>query len=141
VAFLDVRGLKGVNDTEGHLAGDALLTEVAALLTECARGTDVVGRIGGDEFAVLLTGQSAASASAMTRRIEYAVARRRRALGFNVSWDLTIGTAAYPADGETFEDLLEMADRRLYEQRGIELAGAEGPRALSHPPGRERTSV
>ncbi len=58
LAYVDVRGLKAVNDTEGHLAGDELLREAAGLLTDSARADDVVGRIGGDELALLLAEQS-----------------------------------------------------------------------------------
>jgi diguanylate cyclase (GGDEF)-like protein len=121
LAYLDVRGFKGLNDTVGHLAGDTLLKEVAALLTDSARESDVVGRIGGDEFALLLVGQPIDSADAVIDRIRARVADRRAELDLDVAWDLTIGTAAYPADGETFVELLATADRRLYEQRGIEL--------------------
>jgi diguanylate cyclase (GGDEF)-like protein len=125
LAYLDIRGLKTLNDTEGHPAGDGLLKEVAQLLRESARGADVVGRIGGDEFALLLTEQPAQSADAVTQRIRERVAAKRSAMRLTVPWDLTIGTAAYPHDGQTFDELVARADRRLYEQRGIELsAGA-----------------
>jgi diguanylate cyclase (GGDEF)-like protein len=125
LAYLDVRGLKALNDTKGHSAGDALLREVAHLLKDSAREADVVGRIGGDEFSVLLTEQPAETAEAVTRRIRERVAVRRNELGLSVPWDLTIGTAAYPHDGHTFDELMATADRRLYEQRGIDL-GAGG---------------
>ena len=121
LAYLDVRGLKALNDSEGHPAGDALLIEVAQLLEESAREADVVGRIGGDEFALLLPEQPADSIEAVTRRIRERVSARRRELGLSVPWDLTIGTAAFPRDGVTFDELVATADRRLYEQRGIEL--------------------
>jgi diguanylate cyclase (GGDEF)-like protein len=124
IAYGDVRGLKGVNDSEGHLAGDQLLKAVGELLTGCARAHDVAGRLGGDEFALLLTEQSAQNAPAVTQRIAEQVQAARESLGFTAAWGLTIGVAAFPADGETAEDLLATADRRLYEQRGIELAGA-----------------
>ncbi|MBV9424051.1 MAG: GGDEF domain-containing protein [Solirubrobacterales bacterium] len=121
LAYVDVRGLKGVNDSQGHLAGDRLLTGVASLLTESARADDIVGRIGGDELGLLLVEQSAEGAAAVTHRIRSQVPERRAALGIQAPWDLTIGTAAFPEDGETFDELLSTADRRLYEQRGIEL--------------------
>ncbi len=121
LAYVDVRGLKAVNDTEGHLAGDELLKGVAALLSDCARADDVVGRLGGDELGLLLAEQSPSTAGAVTQRIEEQVAKRRDALGLSAPWDLTIGTASFPADGETFDDLIRTADRRLYEQRGISL--------------------
>jgi diguanylate cyclase (GGDEF)-like protein len=122
LAYVDVRGLKAVNDTEGHLAGDELLKGVATLLTESARADDVVGRIGGDELGLLLVEQSGDSAAAVTRRIEAQVSARRSALGLRTPWGLTVGTSAFPEDGGTFDDLVAAADRRLYEQRGIALA-------------------
>jgi GGDEF domain-containing protein len=54
-------------------------------------------------------------------RIRAAVPVRRAELGLHSRWDLTVGTATFPEDGETFDELLQAADRRLYEQRGIEL--------------------
>jgi diguanylate cyclase (GGDEF)-like protein len=121
VAYVDVRGLKAVNDTEGHLAGDRLLREVALMLSQSARTHDLVGRMGGDELAVLLAEQAAPGAAAMARRVREQVPAHRAALGLATSWDVTIGTASFPDDGDTLEDLIEAADRRLYEQRGIEL--------------------
>jgi len=126
LAFVDVRGLKAVNDSEGHLAGDRLLKEVALMLRESARTHDIVGRIGGDELAVLLVEQSAEGASAMSDRVRAQIPAHRAALGLTTDWDVTIGAAAFPTDGDTVEQLLEAADRRLYEQRGIELAAPEG---------------
>jgi diguanylate cyclase (GGDEF)-like protein len=141
LAYFDVRGLKRLNDSQGHQAGDKLLREVAGLLKDSAREADVVGRIGGDEFALLLTEQPADSVDVVTSRIRRRVADRRTALRLGVPWDLTIGTAAYPQDGDTFDDLLATADRRLYEQRGIELARprrrrrpADGRGRLPRPP-------
>ena len=133
VAFVDVRGLKTVNDSEGHIAGDRVLKQVSVLLRDSARTHDVVGRIGGDELAVLLVEQSAEGASAMTHRVRAQIANHRAVLGLSTPWDLTIGTASFPSDGDTVEDLLQTADRRLYEQRGIELGTGNG---ASRPPGR-----
>ncbi len=121
LAYVDVRGLKGVNDTEGHHAGDELLKEAASLLQDSARADDVVGRLGGDEMGLLLVEQGAEGADAVRRRVAAQVPDRREKLGLHSSWDLTIGTAAYPEDGETVDDLLRVADLRLYEQRGIDL--------------------
>jgi len=125
LAFVDVRGLKAVNDNEGHLAGDELLKEVAILLRESARVHDVVGRIGGDELAVLLAEQSTQGAAAMSERVRAQVPSHRATVGLNTPWDVTIGTATFPEDAETLDGLLAVADRRLYEQRGIELRVAD----------------
>jgi diguanylate cyclase (GGDEF)-like protein len=108
-----------VNDTEGHLAGDKLLRRVTMLLRESARTHDMVGRIGGDELAVLLGEQSSEGAAVVANRIKSLVPARRAALRLREPWDLTIGTASYPADGGTVDELLAAADRRLYRQRGI----------------------
>jgi diguanylate cyclase (GGDEF)-like protein len=121
VAYVDVRGLKAVNDTEGHLVGDELIKAVAGLMKESARADDVVGRIGGDEFALLLDEQTAEGAQPVLRRIRSRVEEHRAAMEIRVPWELTIGIAAFPADGTTLEELLGTADRRLYEQRGIAL--------------------
>jgi diguanylate cyclase (GGDEF)-like protein len=121
LAYVDVRGLKAVNDTEGHLAGDRLLNEAAHLLKDSARADDVVGRIGGDEMGLLLVEQGAEGADAVIRRVTSQVPERREALGIHSPWDLTVGTASFPEDGSTVNELLATADRRLYEQRGIAL--------------------
>ena len=121
LAYVDVRGLKTVNDTEGHLMGDELIKTVAGLMKESARADDVVGRIGGDEFALLLGEQTAESAGPVVRRIQAHVAEARAATEISVPWELTIGMASFPDDGATLEELLDVADRRLYEQRGIAL--------------------
>jgi diguanylate cyclase (GGDEF)-like protein len=121
LAFVDVRGLKTVNDTRGHQAGDLLLKRVAALLQESSRSHDLVGRIGGDELAVLLTEQGAAGMAAVVRRVQSQLPATRAALGFDHDWDLTIGMAVFPKDGNSLEALLDAADRRLYMQRGINL--------------------
>jgi diguanylate cyclase (GGDEF)-like protein len=121
LAYVDVRGLKTVNDTEGHLMGDELIKTVADLMKESARADDVVGRIGGDEFALLLGEQTAESAEPVVRRIRARVAEARAAMEISVPWELTIGMASFPDDGATLDELLDLADRRLYEQRGIAL--------------------
>ena len=121
LCYVDVRGLKAVNDTEGHRAGDELLKVAAGMLASSARADDVVGRLGGDEMGLLLAEQGAGGAVAVTRRIAGEVLVHREAMGLRSSWDLTIGTAAYPEDGETVDELLRTADERLYEQRGIEI--------------------
>ena len=121
IAFVDVRGLKAVNDTDGHLAGDRLLKQVAATLRKSTRANDMVGRIGGDELAVLLPQQTAEGLAAVTRRVHAQLPAHRAELALHSPWDVTIGTATFPQDGQTLNKLLAVADSRLYEQRGIEL--------------------
>jgi hypothetical protein len=59
----------------------------------------------------------------MAQRVRATVPAHRAAVGLDTHWDVTIGTASFPEDGETVDGLLAVADRRLYEQRGIELNG------------------
>lgn len=125
LAYLDVRGLKAVNDNDGHLVGDQLIKQVAKLLRDCARAGDVVGRLGGDEFALLLAEQSAEGAASVAARLCAQVPARRAALGTDVAWDLTVATASYPEDGDSLQTLVSLADRRLYAQRGIHLRPIE----------------
>lgn len=121
LAYADVRGLKAVNDSEGHLAGDALLREAAQLLRDSARADDVVGRLGGDEMGLLLIEQGADGAEAVLARVHAQIPERRQRLALTRDWDLTIGIASFPEDGDTAGALIAAADRRLYEQRGIAL--------------------
>jgi diguanylate cyclase (GGDEF)-like protein len=121
LAYLDIRGLKAVNDSQGHLVGDELIRQVAGLLRDCARADDLVGRLGGDEFGIVLAEQPGDSTAIVEARLRAQLPARRAAIGTDLPWDLTIGTAAYPDDGESLPTLLSIADRRLYAQRGIEL--------------------
>ena len=81
-------------------------------MKESARADDVVGRIGGDEFALLLGEQTAESAEPVIRRIRARVAEARDEMEISVPWELTIGMASFPGDGATLEELLDLADRQ-----------------------------
>ncbi len=119
VVFLDVDDLKVVNDTYGHLAGDALLREVANALTDAVRGEDVVARYGGDEFVVLLPGTPRAAANVVAQRITDGISRHRFLAGRRLLQipGVSLGVATFPEDGGTADDLLAVADVTLYEQK------------------------
>jgi diguanylate cyclase (GGDEF)-like protein/putative nucleotidyltransferase with HDIG domain len=105
LAVLDLDDFKAVNDRQGHAAGDALLREAVARLTEVLRPHDSLGRLGGDEFAVLFPGAGEADAETVAGRLRDALAGRVPA---------SIGHSCFPADGATAEELFVLADRRLY---------------------------
>ncbi len=121
IAYLDVAGLKTVNDTYGHHAGDRLLQATARLLEENSRAEDAAARLGGDEWAVLLPEQAEDGAKVFARRLSRRLPEVQRDLGIESDWSLTVGWATYPHDGEDPATLLAAADRRLYARRGIRL--------------------
>ncbi|MFV0460140.1 MAG: diguanylate cyclase domain-containing protein [Actinomycetales bacterium] len=109
--MLDLDRFKEVNDRDGHAAGDQLLIELASVLRRCVRGHDMVARVGGDEFVVMLTDTLGVARVEPLVRSE--VARVSRDRGYPVT--ASIGVAQAPADGTDLEDLLAVADERLYE--------------------------
>ena len=119
VVFLDVDELKRINDTYGHLAGDALLREVSNALMDAVRGEDVVARYGGDEFVVLLPATPAAAATSVAQRIAEGITRHRFMAGRELLQipGVSLGLATFPQDGKTAEDLLASADATLYRQK------------------------
>ena len=111
--FFDVDELKLINDTYGHWAGDRALMEVASVLRQAFRSTDIVARVGGDEFAVLAIAPADASPDAWTARWKEPLAAlaSRRDLPLSVS----VGLAQPDEQGQmTPEDLLTRADTTMY---------------------------
>jgi diguanylate cyclase (GGDEF)-like protein len=111
VAFVDVDGLKQVNDTEGHLAGDALLIAVADSLRACLRSYDLVMRFGGDEFVCALPNSS-------LEQVRGRFGEVSRFLGAcPAAGSITVGLAEL-GDGDRAEDLVRCADADLLARRG-----------------------
>lgn len=128
VALCDVDGLKSVNDTAGHLAGNEVLTKVANLMRESIRAEDVVARFGGDEFVLLLPRTGLLPAQALVGRIE---ARLREETYHWAGRDhplpsVSFGIAWFPEDGRTDDALLAVADERMYEDKARSRARREG---------------
>ncbi len=115
VLMIDVDGLKGVNDNHGHAAGDLLLQRMAAALRTSFRTEDVVARIGGDEFAVLLPGVDEAGLKHAVRRLLEDVGRMNDVHGGRpVRFSIGGGTATRPG---TLSATLRSADVRMYRQK------------------------
>ena len=115
--FVDVDGLKYLNDTFGHAAGDAALIYLAQLMVGAVRQTDLVARLGGDEFAILLDHADEPSAMETARRLVNAVAdsdfmHHGRPLPLSVA----IGITAI-VQGDTAATVLERADREMYRDK------------------------
>jgi diguanylate cyclase (GGDEF)-like protein len=117
VIYFDVDSMKQVNDRLGHAAGDAVLKRVAEILVRESRASDIVGRLGGDEYAVILTQANAAAAAAKAAALAHAVAAEP------VDWkgeplavSLSYGIFAF-AGGEAVEQALDAADKAMYARK------------------------
>ena len=114
--FIDLDNFKPVNDTYGHMVGDELLIKVASLIRSCVRTTDLVGRYGGDEFVVYLLciGRKSTACSIAQRICDGIAALRYRSQGEQINISCSVGLAMAPYDGFTYDDLVTVADHRLY---------------------------
>jgi diguanylate cyclase (GGDEF)-like protein len=114
LVMLDLHRFKEVNDKHGHPRGDDVLRAAATTLKKALRTSDSAFRIGGDEFAVLLPQTDAEQALALSRRIETVFAETLQALPLNVNVSMDHGVATFPLDGEQADQLIRVADERLY---------------------------
>ncbi|HXY01858.1 MAG TPA: diguanylate cyclase, partial [Candidatus Limnocylindrales bacterium] len=114
IVILDLHRFKEVNDKYGHPRGDEVLRAAAATLQKALRTSDSAFRIGGDEFALLLPQTDAGQALALSRRIETVFVETLQAfqLAFPVTMDH--GVANFPQDGDQSDQLIRVADERLY---------------------------
>lgn len=124
VIYLDLDRFKQINDSAGHNAGDQALKIIADRITSCVRKTDAVARMGGDEFTILLT--SVAGGQALQKiadKILQAIEQPIQIDGRQFHVSASIGTAVYPADGASADQLLGVADQAMYtdkHSKGIE---------------------
>lgn len=115
--FVDVDGLKSINDSHGHAAGDAALIHLTDLMSKNLRKSDLVARIGGDEFAVLLDHSPNEEAMETARRLMMQVAEGDFLYG-GVPLDLSIAIGlAMIERGDTPESVLDRADRAMYSRK------------------------
>lgn len=116
--LLDLNKFKPVNDSHGHAVGDLLLQQVAERLQLAIRESDTVARIGGDEFIILLPQiDSERSVILVAEKIQQAIRQTFAIQGLTIQISCSIGTAIYPADGETELELSKIADQRMYKQK------------------------
>lgn len=116
--IIDADNFKQINDNHGHLTGDAALLQLCAAIERKTRVRDIVGRIGGEEFAVFLPGADRAESLQVAERIREEVADVEFRIGPDESIPLSvsIGGAAHRA-GTSLSELLREADRKLYEAK------------------------
>lgn len=117
VALLDLDGFKKVNDTFGHIMGDAVLVETAKRLTKVVGPDDIVARLGGDEFVLLLKGKDSVAAGSAMMNVLLAIARPYDTAPHNAYLGVSIGIAKYPEHGEDYSTLLKNADTAMYHSK------------------------
>ena len=119
VAIADIDHFKAVNDTYGHLAGDAVLAAVSAAMQDLLRDCDLCGRFGGEEFALLLPRTTAAQALEIIERIRQGISQlaipRDGTAAIRVT--ISIGVAVPSQARRTLDDLLAAADHALYQAK------------------------
>ncbi|EQB40668.1 hypothetical protein M947_00015 [Sulfurimonas hongkongensis] len=120
--FVDLDDFKTINDTQGHDHGDEVLKSVANRLLESIRSFDAAGRIGGDEFVILVRGQDKrednfAHFDALIERILQEINKPIIVKEFKHQVRASIGVAIIPRDGKNLEEILKFADRAMYEAK------------------------
>lgn len=117
VLYIDLDGLKRINDDHGHHAGDVVLLHLARLLTDSLRATDMVARIGGDEFGLILDHLNEADAAAKAKALsDYVSAQQVEVGAATIAIRVTIGLAMV-RPGESVAGLIERADAAMYANR------------------------
>jgi diguanylate cyclase (GGDEF)-like protein len=116
VLLLDIDHFKRINDAHGHDAGDQTLVAVYRSLAECLRDEDVVARLGGEEFGVLLPGADRKGAIQVAERIRQRIGQMGSAeLPAHVALTVTIGVGERRQEGESLQDMITRADRAMFD--------------------------
>jgi diguanylate cyclase (GGDEF)-like protein/PAS domain S-box-containing protein len=133
--FIDLDGMKKINDEFGHNEGDNALIQTAAILNRSFRSTDIIARLGGDEFTVLVTDLNASKEDAITRLNDNLKAyNASETRGHKLAFSIGVATLE-PERMACFEELLEQADQAMYEQKRMKrrraserkLSAVDGP--------------
>ncbi|HBG7339713.1 TPA: diguanylate cyclase [Clostridioides difficile] len=118
--MIDTDNFKQINDTEGHMIGDIVLTEMASGMKKIMRDSDVVGRIGGDEFTIFM--KNISSVKDAEKKAEELLYMFRHLFQKEKSFlkvTCSIGIAIYPKDGTTFKEIYARADKALYQAKNM----------------------
>jgi diguanylate cyclase (GGDEF)-like protein len=121
VAYLDIDNFKDINDGHGHGCGDEVLKEIAARMANSVRASDMVVRLGGDEFLVVLVHQSGNDSGVVRRlrELQKIVLKPIHYKGRRILVTCSIGVASFPGDGATAEELLANADSAMYQAKQL----------------------
>lgn len=118
VLFIDVNNFKAINDTYGHKVGDLFLIKLAERLTKSIRNEDFAARIGGDEFVVIVSEiESYSSAEKATQKIYKTLNTTYSLSGNKIAGSVSIGIACVPKEGKVIDDIVRVADQRMYQAK------------------------
>jgi diguanylate cyclase (GGDEF)-like protein/PAS domain S-box-containing protein len=116
ILVMDMDGLKAINDQFGHKAGDRALQNIADIVKRCFRNEDIIARIGGDEFAILLPGTNHVGAEKARDRIQQCVLKHNQRKRTKFSLSVSIGCAT-ATKGSPLTDIFQMADTQMYQEK------------------------
>jgi diguanylate cyclase (GGDEF)-like protein len=118
LVFIDLDGLKQVNDSRGHAAGDAMISNAAGVLNHVFRESDVVGRVGGDEFAVFAVLDEGDGATTVGHRLQAAIDQFNAQAVPTMKLSMSVGIEELPRQSDIpLDELLTRADRAMYEKK------------------------
>lgn len=125
--FIDLDEFKSINDTYGHKTGDKLLYEIAQIIKEGIRKTDVVGRLGGDEFCIILLNVDSKQAKDFSENLRTKLNEKIRQHGWKTT--ISMGVVSYESTPVSFQDLIQGADNLMYQ---VKKNGRNGILQTSH---------
>ena len=118
LVFIDLDGLKQVNDSRGHAAGDAMISSAAGVLNHVFRESDIVGRVGGDEFAVFAVLDEGDGATTIGHRLQAAIDQFNAQAAPTMKLSMSVGIEELPRQSDIpLDELLTRADRAMYEKK------------------------
>lgn len=129
VFFADMDGLKKINDTYGHKIGDLAIQTEARVLEEAFRTSDIVGRLSGDEFAVVSTGLTSSSIPSIRARINKLNVSLSEKAGLPLTLSLSLGYVSFTPETANLDELLSKADEKLYMEKEIKHKTTKGSKA------------
>jgi diguanylate cyclase (GGDEF)-like protein/putative nucleotidyltransferase with HDIG domain len=141
VLVCDLDGFKGINDRFGHLVGNKLLQATALALKQHCRNYDYVARMGGDEFVIVMPGMGPRDVGNRRDQIYHAIQQAGLDTAGIGTFSMSIGEAHFPEDGRDIEQLLSMADRRMYRVKSNAASRRQAMEGLSSSSDYETNAV
>ena len=115
VLMIDIDHFKKVNDSFGHAMGDQVIKSIAAAMQQIIRTTDIPGRLGGEEFAIIVTDTPAQEVTNLAERLRLSIANSKNLIGdIAIEVTISVGIAAFKAGGDSLEAVMNKADQALY---------------------------